>query len=128
MRAQPHGGALRNGGTNRGGPGRMPEVLRIRSRATYEQWLDWADIVVAGKLAAINAPTTAKPKSTVIDDETMLQIGKTVARYSFPPNDSISLDEIRERLARQLEAIGATLPPNEAEKVIAAIRPVWAAA
>jgi hypothetical protein len=119
MRPQPHGGALRNGGTNKGGPGRMPEVLRMRSRAVYEKWLDWADKVVTSKL---------DEKPNAISDETMMQIGNTVGRYGFPPSDSVSLDEIRERLARQLEAIGATLPASDAEKVIAAIRPVWAAA
>ena len=33
----PNGGALRNGGTNRGGSGRPPEALRARSRDAYER-------------------------------------------------------------------------------------------
>ena len=36
----PNGGALRNGGTNRGGSGRPPEWVRARSRAMYESVLD----------------------------------------------------------------------------------------
>jgi len=33
----PHGGALRAGGTNKGGPGRPPAVLRLKSRAAFER-------------------------------------------------------------------------------------------
>lgn len=33
----PNGGALRNGGTNKGGPGRPPEAIRAQSRAAYER-------------------------------------------------------------------------------------------
>lgn len=36
----PGGGALRNGGTNKGGAGRPPEAIRARSREMYEQILD----------------------------------------------------------------------------------------
>ena len=36
----PHGGALRNGGTNRGGSGRPPNVIRARSRAMFDLVLD----------------------------------------------------------------------------------------
>ena len=37
-------------------------------------------------------------------------------------------DEIRERNAKQIDALTAALPPQEAEKAIAAIRRVWLAA
>ncbi|MCX5762537.1 MAG: hypothetical protein NTW72_13725 [Gemmatimonadetes bacterium] len=36
----PRGGALRNGGTNRGGSGRPPESIRARSRDMYDHVLD----------------------------------------------------------------------------------------
>jgi hypothetical protein len=59
-----HGGALRNGGTNRGGPGRPPEVIRARSRAAYERILreiESRDLTEAslGELALL-ANTTAR--------------------------------------------------------------------
>ncbi len=37
MRQQPHGGALRNGGTNKGGPGRPPNVIRQKLRGSFEE-------------------------------------------------------------------------------------------
>ena len=36
----PNGGALRNGGTNRGGSGRPPESIRARSRDAYERIIE----------------------------------------------------------------------------------------
>ena len=33
----PNGGALRNGGPNKGGPGRPPEAIRAQSREAYER-------------------------------------------------------------------------------------------
>lgn len=40
----------------------------------------------------------------------------------------VTPEAIRDKLAKQIDAILATLPPADAEKVITAIRPVWLAA
>jgi hypothetical protein len=114
-RAQPHGGALLSGGLpgNRGGVGKMPETLRIRSRDVYDKWLDWAD-------KAMDDPGTPP--------EIRMQIGNTAGRYGLGEANKIDMDEVRERLGKQIDAISATYPPAEAEKIIAVIRPAWAAA
>lgn len=54
----PHGGALRNGGTNRGGSGRPPATIRARSRAMYDLVLDELEarnlsLATLGELALI---------------------------------------------------------------------------
>jgi len=106
---QPHGGALRNGGPNKGGTGRPPEYLRLRSREVYEKWLDWAEKQVGVK----------KP-----DPDLMIQIGKTSGRFGFPAEDSVSRQYVRELLQKQIDVILATLPANDAERLIAALHPV----
>lgn len=51
MRPQPHGGALRNGGTNKGGPGRTPEVWKAlcRELSTSKEVLEQARKVIKDK-------------------------------------------------------------------------------
>ena len=44
--AQKHGGALRNGGTNKGGPGRPPSKVRQRCRDSFEERLPFLEGVV----------------------------------------------------------------------------------
>lgn len=78
MATPSHGrGKLRRGGTNKGGTGRPPEALRIKSRAVFEKWLAWA------------AKRVADPET---DDSLMLQIGNTAAKYglgtTFTPTDT----------------------------------------
>jgi hypothetical protein len=107
---QPHGGAIRNGGTNRGGPGRTPEVLRMKSRELYERWIAWA----AKKMKAQNAA-----------DDLMMQIGNTSGKYGFAPSDMVSRQDVRERLQKQIDIIISTLSSADAERLIAALHPVW---
>lgn len=61
----PRGGALRNGGPNRGGSGRPPESIRVRSRDMYDSVLDQIE---------------ARDLSTASLGELAL-IANTVARY-----------------------------------------------
>jgi hypothetical protein len=50
MRPQPHGGSLRNGGTNKGGPGRPTNELRELCREIGWEGLAYARLIVAGKV------------------------------------------------------------------------------
>ena len=75
-----HGrGRLRKGGKpgNKGGTGRPPEALRIKSRQLFDKWLEWA-----AKQASESAP----------DANLMMQIGNTAAKYglgtTFTPTDT----------------------------------------
>ena len=49
---QPHGGALRNGGTSRGGTGRPPSELRKRMRGSLEDRLHIAEEIADSPTAA----------------------------------------------------------------------------
>lgn len=68
---QKHGGALLPGGKlgNKGGTGRPPEALRIRSREVFAAWLDWA------------AKQMAHPDK--LDPQTLNVIGNTAAKYGL---------------------------------------------
>jgi hypothetical protein len=44
------------------------------------------------------------------------------------PDKGMGMDELREQLARQIDALTRTLAPEEAAKAIAALRSVWVAA
>ena len=58
---QPHGGALRNGGTNRGGPGRVPSVVRERCRGSFAKRVTVLEEIADDKEA------TAADRIRVID-------------------------------------------------------------
>ena len=69
----PHGGALRAGGTNKGGPGRPPAVLRLKSREQYERLLDELNqrdlsMLTATELSQL-ANTTGRLGGLASDDE-----------------------------------------------------------
>lgn len=126
---QPHGGALRNGGTNKGGPGRPPEILRNRSRDVFEKWLAWADTVMDQAIAAQQpAPEGEKKngKPAKVPDETaVLSIGKTAGRFGFPLEDMVSRQWVREQLQKQVEVLTNIFPPAEAERALAALSNLW---
>ena len=46
---QAHGGALRRGGTNRGGPGRPPSAIREQLRGSFEQRIRVLEDIADGK-------------------------------------------------------------------------------
>jgi hypothetical protein len=61
LRPQPHGGALRNGGTNKGGTGRPPSEIRAMLRGSFservkilEQIADSADASAADRIKAVD--------------------------------------------------------------------------
>jgi hypothetical protein len=46
---QPHGGALRNGGTNAGGPGRPADLVRQRLVGAFEERIDVLERIADGR-------------------------------------------------------------------------------
>src|SRR5689334_19735710 len=50
MVAQSHGGALREGGTNKGGLGRMPSLIRQRAAASYDERMGVLEEIADGKV------------------------------------------------------------------------------
>jgi hypothetical protein len=90
---QEHGGALLAGGVpgNKGGTGRPPNVLRSKSRAVYEKFLEWAD-----KEASKDAP----------DPNVMAQIGRITSSVGIPKQSEVKHSGLF-ALAARLETMSA---------------------
>ena len=73
----PNGGALRNGGTSRGGSGRLPEAIRACSRDAYERIIDEID---------------ARDLTTATLGELAL-LANTTGRYGLGTADSVAVTE-----------------------------------
>ena len=85
LRPQPHGGALRTGGTNRGGPGRPPSAIREAARALYDARL--------GLLAEI-------ADDHAINSGDRIRALHELARVGM--GNPVSLDDVRSCLIRTL--------------------------
>jgi hypothetical protein len=48
---QPHGGVLRQGGTNKGGPGRPPSAIRATLRQSFEERVKVLEAIADGEVA-----------------------------------------------------------------------------
>lgn len=106
---QPNGGALRNGGTNRGGSGRPPEWIRARSRAMYESVLDefeardlslatLGELALIGNTAARYGGLAGAPEDAAVGPVTI----NLVRRALGPPPTEVlacppTLADVRER-------------------------------
>lgn len=89
---QPHGGALRHGGTNRGGPGRPPQAVRARSLRVYD--------AVLGRLAKRLREDDVNP----LPVSELVAAGSMAGRYAGLASETVHIDvallPIEERKAR----------------------------
>jgi hypothetical protein len=69
MIPQPHGGALRRGGTNKGGPGRPPSWFRELARAKLERH------VLLEELAKMARSPEVEPRDRIRAIEALLRYG-----------------------------------------------------
>lgn len=113
MRAQPHGGALRSGGTNRGGPGRPPSAVRETARTLYDERLPI--------LAAIADDSSMRPTDRIQAVHELGRVGMGTA---------VSMEDVRERIVRQLEAVRdwglhEGISPECIRSLVLAMQDVW---
>ena len=109
---QPHGGALLAGGQpgNRGGPGRVPSVLRERLRGSLDE-----RVVVLEQIA---------------DDESAqhrdrIRAVDTLAKYGLGQIREVSVDDVRGKLGATIELLRQELDPDEADHLITRLRGIW---
>lgn len=109
---QPHGGALRYGGTNKGGPGRPPTELR----RTLRDLLDTGGIAYLAECARGDR-----------DDEARRWATETLLRYGLGTRDEITTvsADVQMRLQRQADAILETCPPEVAAVLAQRLREIW---
>lgn len=110
---QPNGrGALLAGGMpgNRGGTGRPRDEVR-------QMALDGAAAAVPKLVALLERD----------DDDIVVKAGKELLRYGLGPAKEISVDVVKGRLRETIRVLHEMLPPADAARVVAALRPVWSA-
>ena len=124
---QPHGGALRNGGTNKGGPGAPPKAIRELLRARYAERVGILEQIADGQAiqkVKIDGIETDTLISADVGDR--LKALDQMARYGIGTTKEVSIEDVKDRLSNSLDAIRALpYPVTSAEQVIAAIKPFW---
>lgn len=129
---QKHGGALRNGGTNKGGPGRPPNAIRD----------DFRELLATGgkrhlaqvlngvvPLAAECEKCGHRPKRNLKIESTIRdrsQVVEILARFGIGTKDEINLisPEVRMRVQQTLAVI-ASRAKWDSEELLAALDEVW---
>ena len=107
---QPHGGALRNGGPNRGGPGRAPSEIRKQLRGDFRE-----------RIQILNR---------IADDEEMragdrIRAVELMARYGFGTLTEMSVEEVRDNLTVTISVIRDFLNEDQAKELVERLRPIW---
>lgn len=107
---QPHGGALRNGGPNVGGPGRPTSAVR--------ELLDAEAPVAVRNLRRFSAKAEkAKDLRTAVAAE------KAILDKAM--EDGVPRGRVRRALRSTIDIIRAELDPETAERVLVRIAPHW---
>ena len=107
---QKHGGALRHGNPGSWSGGRPPSKVRELCRQKFEERIPVLTAIADNELEA------SAERIRAID---------ALGRYGVGSVREVSVDDVRTRLARMLEVIRAQLPPEDADRVIAALKPIW---
>lgn len=151
---QQHGGALRNGGPNRGGPGRPASALRDRLRGSFDERVAIIEEIADGHptvrtqirldavlpyvvCAACGGDVIARDRKALdqieIDAVTSasprdrLTALDLAAKYGLGSLKEISVDSVRERVRETLAVIRAQCPAALATQILAELRPIWSA-
>lgn len=124
---QPHGGALRRGGTNNGGPGRPPSVIRERLRGSFEARIAVLESIADGEaVERVRLPSgeeSEMQKSAAVPDR--LKAIDLLAKYGLGTTKEITVEHVRDRLQQTIALIGEMLPKEQADALLARLEPVW---
>lgn len=118
---QPHGGALRNGGTNRGGYGRTPDRIRKAAQKALRGRLHLLGHFADGVAVAMGEDGThgwqeVKPGERIRALEVLHKIGS---------GEQCSVHEVRARLTAQLKVMRQELDAATFTRLAAALEDVW---
>lgn len=128
MRVPAHGrGALRVGGTNKGGPGRPPSAIRELCRGAFAE-----RIPILAKIA--DGEAVAKMKIDGVETQTLISadVGDRIkaidqlAKYGLGAMKEVSVENVRDRVGQTLDVIYARCSAKQAAAIVAELRPIWA--
>lgn len=140
---QPHGGALRHGGTNAGGPGRPRDEVRAKLlKLGTGKGLPFLADLLDGKVRVDLIGVCASCKAETQMDTSWLEESAAILKASTDQrlraveqawryglgtqkDVEVSVSSIRERVRETVETIQRLAPPDVAERLIAALQPVW---
>lgn len=150
MEVQPHGGSLRRGGTNKGGTGRPPNLIRAELRGSYDDRKAFTDRVIDGEvLVKIRYPvpelarhvkcSCGKPLVPASVDAMLETVEVTMsasvkdrlmalehqAKYSLGQLREISVENVREKLERQVELLRNRFSGEVLNTLLRDLREVW---
>jgi hypothetical protein len=105
---QPHGGALRNGGTNKGGPGRPASEVIARALGSFDERIPVLEEIADNAAAA---------------DADRIRAVDKLAKYGLV--DGISRADVRAALSDTVDAIRRVMGPDGVDELLAEIRGFW---
>jgi hypothetical protein len=141
-------------GGNYGNPGggRPPSAIRLRCRGSFEERIPVLEQIADGEasekirvplnavLHLLTCPKCAGPLQPIEDVTRWVEVDGTVSPKARDRIEAIKnlahvgldagradAEDVRHRVAQTIATIRAVLEPEDAEKVIQAIEPVWSA-
>lgn len=130
---QEHGGALRPGGTNAGGPGRPPSAVRAVLREAYEDRIPFLRALADGKPITLRTATSsknAKGERTVTSKKRVFTPGvndrlaamEQLARYGIGTTKEVSVDAVKAKVEAMLNVLKQELEPALYERLLPELR------
>lgn len=125
---QPHGGALRNGGTNKGGTGRPPSIIREQLRGSFADRVAVLEKIADGEaVAKMKAPDGKETEIQVSADiGDRLKAIDMLAKYGLGTVKEISVENVRDRVKQTLDVIRKHVSPEQMQAMTPELRQVWA--
>lgn len=130
---QDHGGALRPGGTNAGGPGRPPSAVRAVLREAYEDRIPFLRALADGKPITLRTATSSKHsdgKRTVESKRRVFTPGiadrlaamEQLARYGIGTTKEVSVDAVKAKVEAMLNVLKEQLDPELYDRLLPKLR------
>ena len=110
---QPHGGAIRNGGPNKGNPnapGRPPSAIREHCRGSF------ADRVGVLEEIADSEETSANDRIRAV---------ATLGQYGLGPVQGVPDELVTAKLRETIDILRGAFPSEQVEPVLVRLRAVW---
>lgn len=130
---QDHGGALRQGGTNAGGPGRPPSAVRAVLREAYEDRIPFLRALADGQPITLRTATSSKNSKgerTVTSKKRVFTPGvndrlaamEQLARYGIGTTKEVSVDAVKAKVEAMLNVLKQELEPALYDRLLPELR------
>lgn len=121
LEPQPHGGALRRGGTNPGA-GRRPAIIRQRALAMFARNLPVLDGIARG--VTVEFVDNGETKLCTPRASERVSAMKLLADIGL--GEQIAVSDIRDRLRQQIAVLRDELTPEQLDRLLPRLGEVWA--